>query len=119
MAFADPQTITVATVAQTLALIGRDQSGSTFQKDDQAYKLSISHAKKTRTRHVMRIDFRKIAADPLVSANNVEYSGAVTLTLDVPNVGYSTTEQKDIVLALADYLKSSSNQPIIKLVAFE
>lgn len=119
MAYADPQSVTVNAVAQSLARTGSANGSGEFTKDDQTYKLVIQHSKKTRTRHVARLEFRKIAADPLVSANNVEYTGAVTLTVDAPNVGYSNTELKDIVIGLADWLKAGTNAATIKLIAFE
>lgn len=121
MAFSDPQTVTVATVAQTLnrtPVLDGVAQGS-FVKDDQSYKLEITQSKKGRTSHIVRLSARKIAADPLASANNVEYQMSVTLSVNAPNVGYTATEQKDLIAALAAWLTASTNANAIKLVNFE
>jgi len=41
--FADPQSVTVNSVAQSLPAIAREANASVYQKDDATYKLTISH----------------------------------------------------------------------------
>lgn len=121
MAFSDPQTVTVATVAQTLnrtPVLDGNAQGS-FVKDDQSYKLEVTQSKKGRTSHIVRLSARKIAADPLTSANNVEYQMSVTVSVNAPNVGYTATEQKDLIAAICAWLTASTNANAIKLVNFE
>lgn len=105
--FADPQSVTVNAVAQSLAAVGREELASTYRKDDGSYQLVISHQEKSRNRRTVRLSHRKIAADPL-SADNVEYSMSTYLVIDVPPVGYTNTEIKDIVLGLTGWLTSAN-----------
>lgn len=109
MAFSDPQSITVNAVAQSLPRTVVDGSTSQYTKDDQSFKLSISHTYAKRNRHTVRIQQRKIAADPFSPSVNQEYTQSAYIVLDVPPTGFSVTEQQYIVTALADWLKASTN----------
>ncbi len=119
MAFADPQTVTINAVAQTLPRTSFNPAG-VFTKDDGNVKLSVSnqYAAK-RTRRSMRLDFRKIAADPLVSAQNILYSMSAYLVVDVPITGFTVTEQKQIVDALTAYLTASSGARVTQMLGGE
>lgn len=121
MAFAEPQTVTVATVAKTLPRVGVPVGNfqGQFQMDDEAYRLDIGQSKAKRARHVVQLTARKIAADPLATSTNVEYLTKVTLTVDAPLTGFTTAEKKDLVVALADWLKASTNANTVKLVGYE
>lgn len=116
MAFADPQSVTVNAVAQSLPRVGLGPSSGIFQKDDQSYKLEIFHDKKKRTRHIAKLSFRKIAADVYTASNNIEYTGSVTLTLDGPNVGYTNTDLLNIVNGFVGWLTPAN---VTKVIAFE
>lgn len=105
--FADPQSVTVNSVAQSLPAIRRDDFASSYRKDDASYTLKISHAEGARNRRVVRLEHRKIAADPL-TADNTEYSMSTYLVIDAPPVGYTNTELKDIVLGLTGWLSSAN-----------
>ncbi|DAD50993.1 coat protein [ssRNA phage SRR6960509_16] len=105
--FADPQSVTVNAVAQSLPAIKREDFSSSYRKDDGSYSLIISHAEGKRNRRVVRLEHRKIAADPL-TADNVEYSTSVYLVMDAPPVGYTNTELKDIALGLTAWLSSTN-----------
>lgn len=120
MAFADPQTVTINAVANTLPRTGNPALGATFSKDDGNVKLNIAHqygAK--RTRRNVRLDFRKIAADPLISAQNILYSMSAYLVVDVPVTGFTIAEQKQIVDALTLYLTASSGSKVTQLLGGE
>jgi hypothetical protein len=119
MAFTDPQTVTINAVAQTLPRISSGINAGTFQKDDGNVKLGVSHAYGKRTRRTIRLDHRKIAPDPLVSAQNIEYSMSVYVVIDVPVTGYTITEQKQIVDALTAYLTASSGARVTQLLGGE
>lgn len=105
--FPDPQSVTVNAVAQSLPAISRKDLASTYRKDDGSYELIISHQEGNRNRRVVRINHRKIAADPL-TADNTEYTSSFYLVIDVPPVGYTLTEMKDIVLGLTGWLTSAN-----------
>lgn len=107
--FSDPQSITVNAVAQSLPAISRNTDSSVYQKDDGLYKMTIGHQYKAeRNRFTIRVDSEKIAADPLVSANNRVYSASVYIVMDEPVVGYSNAEIKDIARALVDWCTAAN-----------
>lgn len=107
--FADPQSITVNSVAQSLPAISRNDIQSVYQKDDGAYKLTVSHQYLAeRHRFRVRVDANKTAPDPLVAANNRIYTAAVTIVIDKPAVGYTNAEIKDIALALTGWATSAN-----------
>lgn len=108
MAFADPQTITVNTVAQTLNRIKSDGYRSEYAVDDEEFKLTISHQElKTRTRRMVRVDQRVVAADPLTSENEYKDLG-VYIVVDEPEYGFSDTEIDYVVQALAAWLTTAN-----------
>lgn len=113
--FADPQSVTVNAVAQSLPAISRDNKSSTYRKDDSVYTLTISHDEKVRNRRVVRLDHQKIAADPF-TADNVLYTFSTYLVMDVPPNGYTSTEIKDMVLGLTGWLSSGN---ILKVLGGE
>lgn len=113
--FADPQSVTVNSVAQSLPAIRREDTSSSYRKDDASYTLRISHDEKKRNRRTVRLEHRKIAADPLTS-QNAEFGFTVYLVMDAPVVGYAATEMKDIVLGLTGWLTSAN---ILKVLGGE
>jgi hypothetical protein len=107
--FADPQSVTIATIATSLPAVSRNGDSSVYQKADGSVKLSIAHQYKAeRSRFTVRLDFSKIAADPLTSANNRVYSGSVYLVADKPNVGYSNSEITDMAAALSAWCTTAN-----------
>jgi len=115
MAFADPQSVTINAVAQTLPRISSGMTSGVFQKDDGNVKLTVSHAVGRRARRTVRLDHRKIAADPLLGSVNIQYSGSVYIVTDFPLVGYTVAEAKQIVDALTGYLTASSGARVTQL----
>lgn len=121
MAFADPQTVTYATVDKTLAKAPpTGQPGSTtFLYSGGEFELVASHANgPKRTRHVARLNRRVIAADPLTAVNAYQSMSAY-LVVDIPLTGFSVTDQKNLVLALTDWLSASSAAQLLKLLGNE
>jgi hypothetical protein len=116
---ADPQSVTINAVAQSLPAIGRGVNNSSYQKDDGNVKLTISHAYGKRTRRTVRLDFSKIAADPLISAQSVKYSMSTYLVIDTPITGFTVAEAKQIVDALTAYLTASSGAKVTSVLGGE
>ncbi len=111
MAFTDPQTITVNAVANTLPRVAVAGNASSYQTNDGARQLVISHSLGKRTRRTARINDTKISADPLSPAFNVKSSMSAYVVVDVPPVGgYTVAEQAFIVKALSDWLAVAANQ---------
>lgn len=107
--FADPQTVTVDSVAQTLPAISREPMKSTYREDVGEYELVISHQEnRSRNRRTVRLNRAKTAADPFIPANNVEVSHSIYLVIDSPIAGFSATELKDDALGLAAWLTSAN-----------
>jgi len=104
MAFPDPQSVTINAVAQSLPRTSSGSNSGEFTKDDGNVKVTISHQYGTRNRRTVRLTHRKIAADPLVAAQNLEYSMTTYVVMDVPKVGYTVAEAKYVVDALSNYL---------------
>lgn len=119
MAFSDPQTLTINSVANTLPRTSSGQSSGVFTKDDGTVKLSVSHSSGKRTRHSIRVDFSKIAPNPLISAQNIMFSMSVYLVVDIPLTGFTIAEQKQIVDALTTYLTATSGARTTQLLGSE
>lgn len=117
--FADPQSVTINAVANSLPAVSRGANNSSYKKDDGTVVLTASHIYGKRTRRTARIDFSKIAADPLISAQNIKYSMSAYLVVDLPPTGFTITEAQYIVSALTTWLTASSNANSIKLLGGE
>jgi hypothetical protein len=117
--FADPQSVTINAVANSLPRTQAGVDAGVFQKDDATVKLSIRNSYANRTRRVVRLDNRKIAADPLSTGYNKEYAMSVYLVIDVPTVGYTNAEQKYQVDALTAWLTASSGANVTKVLGGE
>jgi len=119
MAFADPQSVTINAVANSLARISSGPNAGAFQKDDGSVKLSVSHAYSKRNRRTIRLDHKKIAADPLMPSTNTLYSLSCYIVIDAPTTGYTVAEQKQIVDGLTAYLTASSGARVTQLLGGE
>lgn len=119
MAFADPQTVTINSVAQTLARTGTGPTSGIFAKDDGTVKLSVAHAVNKRARRTIRLDHEKVVPDPLFPASNVPRSMSVYLVVDGPLTGYSIAELKQNIDGFLTYLSASSGAKITQLLGGE
>jgi len=120
MAFADPQTLTVNAVANTLPRVSSGETKGVFRKDDGNLTLQItSNSNVRRVRQAFRVEHRKVAPDPLMPATNSPYSLSVTLVVDTPVDGYTIPEKKQIVDALTAYLTASSGARVTQLLGGE
>lgn len=116
MAFADPQSITVNAVAQSMPRIETAGTSAKYSKDDETFKLAISHTKTTdRVRTMVRVDQRAIVPDPLTSVNDYENLG-VYVVIDRPIVGFTSAQVDYVVQALKAWL---TNANVVKLYGLE
>lgn len=114
--FADPQSVTYATVAKSLAAVGRGDNASTYKLNDAGtgYTLLLTHQfKARRIRAVARLTRDSYAADPLVPANNMVASMTSTLTVDYPSTGLTAVDAQSLAKALRDWATDAN---ILKLV---
>lgn len=109
MALADPQSITVNTVAKTLNRIKSDGFRSEYATADEEFKFIISHQEsaKGRTRRMVRVEQRVVAADPLTSVNEYKNLG-VYLVIDEPEYGFDDTNIDYVVQALNAWLTTDN-----------
>jgi hypothetical protein len=119
MAFSDPQSVTINAVAQSLPRTSSGPNSGIFTKDDGSVKLTVSHQSAKRVRRVVRLDHKKIAADPLQPSTNTQFSLGVYMVFDIPLTGYTVAEQKQIVDALTGYLTASSGANVTKILGGE
>lgn len=106
--FADPQTVTISGAGQTLARTGVSLSSGTFSKSDSLVELVVGQAAGKRNRRSLRLNHRKIAANPFDSSLNAEYSMSVYVVVDVPKVGYTVAEAQAVVDGFVNYLAASA-----------
>jgi hypothetical protein len=119
MALAD-QSVTINAVAIPLPRIGSGLTSGIFQSSDGLVKETFSHTfSGKRNRRLARIDHRKVAADPFVTTANAEYKMAAYLVVDVPTIGYTVVEQKQVIDGFITQLNASSGALITKLLGSE
>lgn len=116
--FADPQSVTIGS-ALSLPRIGSGLNSGVFQTADSLTKYTISHVVGKRNRHTARIDLAKVAADPLNAAQNLRYSMSCYFVLDVPPVGFTVTEQINMVTGLTGNMSASTNANWTKFIGGE
>lgn len=119
MAFADPQSVTINAVANSLPRTSSGTNSGVFTKDDGLVKLTVSHQLGKRNRSMVRVDHSKIAADPLLAGVNVKASMAVYLVVDSPETGYTLAETKQVVDGLVAYLTASTGARVTQLLGRE
>lgn len=120
MAFADPQSITINAVANSLPRVSVGQNVSSYQKDDGTVSLTASHQYGKRTRRMIRVDHQKIVPDQMVTANNIKVGMSAYLVVETPPTGnYTVAEAKQIVDGLLAYLTASSGARITQLLGGE
>jgi hypothetical protein len=115
--FTDPQSVTVNAVAQTLPRVGVGASSAVYSTADGNTKMTVSHANGKRNRRNARLDFRKIAADPLLDGVSREYSMSAYIVIDHPTVGFTNAEVETNTKALLDKLATAGT--LTKLIGGE
>jgi len=119
MAYADPQSVTINGVANSLPRVSSGDGKGTFRKDDTTVSLEVSHTYGKRTRRSIRLTQNKVVTDPLISTVNVPVSATVTLVVDEPTMGFTIAEKGYLVAALAAYLTASTNAKTTQLLGGE
>lgn len=119
MALNDPQTITINAIAIPLNRTSSSLNRGDFSSVDRNVKETVSHQYGKRVRHLFRLDHSKVAADPFQSTLNAKYSMSVYLVADVPDVGYTVTEQKQVVDGFIAQLSASTGALITEVLGGE
>jgi hypothetical protein len=117
---ADPQSVTpTGGSAVSLPATGRAIDQSVYTSADGNTKLTIGHTYGNRKRFQVRLDFSKIAADPLISAQNIKYSMSAYLVMDVPITGFTVAEAMAQAGGLLAYLSASTNAKVTSVLGGE
>lgn len=117
--FADPQSVTYATVAKPLPAIGRapDQSDYKVVAVDAEYQLRLAHTfKPARNRVVARLQRTAVVDDPLTTSSKMIASATATFTVDFPSAGMTLSQARDLAAALRDWATDAN---LLKLVGGE
>lgn len=121
MSFADPQSVTIGTTPGTVSL-PRTASGvnsGAFTSNDGTVDVQVSHQYGKRTRRQARLDYKKIAPNPLIASENIQFSASVYLVCDLPVTGFNVTDMTDMVTALSTWLSASTYANTKKLLGGE
>jgi len=117
--YADPQSVTINAVANSLPRISSGPTSGIFRKDDGTVKLTISHNENKRSRRMVRLDHSKLAVDPYITSNNTPVNMACWFVVDVPLLGYGIAEQKQVADGLTAYLTASTGAAVTRLLGGE
>jgi len=118
MALAD-QSVTINSVAIALPRTGSTLTSGVFESGDGLVKETVSHQKGKRTRHMFRIDHNKVAADPFQASINAKYSMSAYVVYDVPPVGYTVAEAKQVIDGFNAQIAASTGALITKILGNE
>lgn len=107
--FADPQTITISTVAQTMPRVEVGNRRAVYRKADGTHILTISHASASgnRMRSMVRIDKNAVVPDPITQVNDTETLG-VYLVIDRPEQGFTVSEVDAVIQGLKAWLTTAA-----------
>lgn len=114
--FADPLSVTINAVPVSLPRTNMSGEKCLYTAADANHTLTISHqVSGTRRRHMIRLDSRVVAEDPISAVNSSQTMGAY-LVMDIPSFGFSTT---DIQHAVAGLLAFITDANVAKVVGGE
>lgn len=120
MSLADPQSLDIGAGAVSLARVGVGNRNATYLSADGNLELFVGHIHgSSRIRRTFRANVRKTAADPLFPAQNAPYSMSAFCSIDVPLVGFTSTEQHNALKALMVQLSASSYAVLAKVAQGE
>lgn len=110
---ADPQSVTINSVATSMAKTSPGASQSVFTSaDGNTYMTTKQNTSAKRFRREVRLSQKKIAADP-ISALNVEHSTSVIFIVDEPRAGFTDTEIGYLIDALKAWLTSTNYNKVL------
>lgn len=113
--FADPQSITYATVAKSLPAISRGELQSEYRLYDSGvvYTLTLSHQFKARNRVVARLRRDSTVSDPLIPTQYIPAGMTATLTIDFPVTGLLPADAQSLAKALCGW---ATDTTLLKLI---
>nr|QDH90762.1 MAG: hypothetical protein H1Rhizo26FD1160_000003 [Leviviridae sp.] len=116
---ADPQSVTVGGSTISIPRVTEVGNYTEYYSADGITSLRITQASSAnKRRHSLTLRTAKIAADPISGLNSRKLSN-ITVTVDRPVDGFTVTEIKDQLVALATLLTASSAATAIKIIQGE
>lgn len=116
MSFTDPQSVTIDATPYSMPRVSSEQTKSLYSTADESLKMTISHQEsKGRTRRMVRLDKRVVAADPLTSVNAYQSCG-IYLVVDEPEYGFSDDAIDDIIQGFKTWLATAN---VLKVLGSE
>lgn len=107
--FSEPQSVTVGAVAEDLPRVSFGNFNGIFEDSTAGLRLSIAHQNGARHRRTVRLDFTKVAADPLLDGVSKPYSMSAYLVIDHPRVGFDAASIEANAKALVGWLAVTGN----------
>jgi len=112
--FADPQSVTINSVAQSLVRIESKGLSSTYRTVDGTYLFRISHQiSKNRVRRMVRIDKYAVIADPITGANSRQTFGAYIVVDEPIGNGFADADIKYVLSGLMTWLDSTAQDKML------
>lgn len=108
--FADPQSVTINAVPTSLPRTQTEATKSVYSAADESVVMTISHQETSsgRTRHIVRLDKRVVATDPLEATKQTYETLGTYAVIDEPEYGFSDTDINYMVQALCDWLTAGN-----------
>jgi urease gamma subunit len=119
MALTEPLSVTIDVDTHSLPRVGFGIDASKYITSDGNVEVETSHQYGKRTRRVARLNHRKIAADPLISAQNVSRSMSTYMVVDLPQTGYTVAEAQDVVDGFIAFLTANTSAVVTALLGGE
>jgi hypothetical protein len=116
MAYTDPQSLTIATVATDFPRVGFGMLGSKFTTADGENSLELSHQMGSRYRHLARLTDSRIVSNPLVPDQNLSVNMSAHIVVDMPRNGYTAAEVANLAAALSTWATEAN---LLKLISGE
>lgn len=113
--YADPQSVTVNAVAQSMPRQGSTQPDriGTFSTADGTFTFEVRQNKTAaRFRLEVRLTQKKVAADPLTALNK-EVSTSVMIVVDEPRWGFSDIELGYLTSALVAWFTAANRDKLL------
>lgn len=107
--FADPQSITVNSVAKSMPRVETDGKSAIYQIADETFTMTISHTdlKNGRTRSMVRVDQKAVVTNPLDSTNDYDTLSFYSV-IDRPKFGFTSAQVGYLVAALQAWLDGTA-----------
>jgi hypothetical protein len=116
---ADPQTITVNSVAKVLARVGNSASSANYVEPEGLFTLDTYRTllKSNDVRHVATFKQKKLSDDPLLEGVSTWRTMTLSFSATVPSAGFTAAEQALLLDGFLDWLRASTDAVPIALMA--